>query len=160
MAGFEPATSCSQSRRDNRATLHPENSFRCKFQFPNAKTENNFFRWPGSGLSLYRAKSRCSTPDWVRDVYATSKDKVPTGSKTFIIPNLSIFFFSGETGTRTRAALTRWQISNLLRYHSGTSPNPHLFTHLNEVRTELPNTHRIFSGCKNTFSTYRTQLFF
>ena len=24
MAGFEPATSCSQSRRDNRATLHPE----------------------------------------------------------------------------------------------------------------------------------------
>ena len=26
VAGFEPATSCSQSRRDNRATLHPENS--------------------------------------------------------------------------------------------------------------------------------------
>ncbi len=25
VAGFEPATSCSQSRRDNRATLHPEN---------------------------------------------------------------------------------------------------------------------------------------
>ena len=24
MAGFEPATSCSQSRRDNRATLHPD----------------------------------------------------------------------------------------------------------------------------------------
>lgn len=24
MAGFEPATSCPQSRRDNRATLHPE----------------------------------------------------------------------------------------------------------------------------------------
>ena len=24
VAGFEPATSCSQSRRDNRATLHPE----------------------------------------------------------------------------------------------------------------------------------------
>ena len=23
MAGFEPAASCSQSRRDNRATLHP-----------------------------------------------------------------------------------------------------------------------------------------
>ena len=23
VAGFEPATSCSQSRRDNRATLHP-----------------------------------------------------------------------------------------------------------------------------------------
>ena len=25
VAGFEPAASCSQSRRDNRATLHPEN---------------------------------------------------------------------------------------------------------------------------------------
>lgn len=27
VAGFEPATSCSQSRRDNRATLHPELCF-------------------------------------------------------------------------------------------------------------------------------------
>jgi hypothetical protein len=27
VAGFEPATSCSQSRRDDRATLHPENWF-------------------------------------------------------------------------------------------------------------------------------------
>ncbi len=56
VAGFEPAASCSQSRRDNRATLHPE-------------------------------------------------DKK-----------------SGETGTRTLATVTRRQISNLLRYHSGTSP--------------------------------------
>ena len=24
VAGFEPAASCSQSRRDNRATLHPD----------------------------------------------------------------------------------------------------------------------------------------
>ena len=24
VAGFEPATSCSQSRRDSRATLHPD----------------------------------------------------------------------------------------------------------------------------------------
>ena len=29
---------------------------------------------------------------------------------------------SGETGTRTQATVTRRQISNLLRYHSGTSP--------------------------------------
>ena len=30
VAGFEPATSCSQSRRDNRATLHPETfGFQC-----------------------------------------------------------------------------------------------------------------------------------
>ncbi len=27
VAGFEPAASCSQSRRDNRATLHPESFF-------------------------------------------------------------------------------------------------------------------------------------
>ena len=27
VAGFEPATSCSQSRRDDRATLHPEGVF-------------------------------------------------------------------------------------------------------------------------------------
>ena len=27
-AGFEPATSCSQSRRDNRATLRPEKTSR------------------------------------------------------------------------------------------------------------------------------------
>ena len=26
VAGFEPATSASQTRRDNRATLHPENN--------------------------------------------------------------------------------------------------------------------------------------
>ena len=33
VAGFEPATSCSQSRRDNRATLHPEGHqfSRCKY---------------------------------------------------------------------------------------------------------------------------------
>ena len=31
-------------------------------------------------------------------------------------------FKSGETGTRTQATVTRRQISNLLRYHSGTSP--------------------------------------
>ena len=29
VAGFEPAASCSQSRRDNRATLHPESG--CKY---------------------------------------------------------------------------------------------------------------------------------
>ncbi len=60
VAGFEPATSASQTRRDNRATLHPE-------------------------IIFLKGKS-------------------------------------GETGTRTQATLTRRQISNLLRYHSGTSP--------------------------------------
>ncbi len=33
VAGFEPATSCSQSRRDNRATLHPEIRLRRKSQY-------------------------------------------------------------------------------------------------------------------------------
>jgi hypothetical protein len=30
VAGFEPAASCSQSRRDNRATLHPEKNKKSK----------------------------------------------------------------------------------------------------------------------------------
>ena len=77
VAGFEPAASCSQSRRDNRATLHPEKS--------------------------------------------------------------------GETGTRTLATVTRRQISNLLRYHSGTSP-------LILARTYL------FCGCKCMFSFVNIQL--
>ena len=39
VAGFEPAASCSQSRRDNRATLHPVNKAESKgfeplVQFP------------------------------------------------------------------------------------------------------------------------------
>lgn len=59
MAGFEPATSWSQTRRDDRATLHPVENFYC----------------------------------------------------------------CGETGTRTLATRKGRQISNLLRYHSGTSPN-------------------------------------
>ncbi len=33
VAGFEPAASCSQSRRDNRATLHPESE--CKYKTKN-----------------------------------------------------------------------------------------------------------------------------
>ena len=38
-------------------------------------------------------------------------------------PKLSVFAKRcGETGTRTQATVTRRQISNLLRYHSGTSP--------------------------------------
>ncbi len=80
VAGFEPATSWSQTRRDNRATLHPE-------------------------------------------------------SKK-----------SGETGTRTLATVTRRQISNLLRYHSGTSP----------FCKELI----LFCGCKCIVTIWFLQLFF
>jgi hypothetical protein len=43
VAGFEPATSCSQSRRDNRATLHPEeggkNNQKCMRNLPNVKAQ-------------------------------------------------------------------------------------------------------------------------
>jgi hypothetical protein len=45
VAGFEPAASCSQSRRDNRATLHPVNaSANILFKF---KLQNDFqfFYW-------------------------------------------------------------------------------------------------------------------
>ena len=34
------------------------------------------------------------------------------------------FHLCGETGIRTLATVARRQISNLLHYHSGTSPNP------------------------------------
>ncbi len=64
VAGFEPATSASQTRRDNRATLHPENGY---------------------------------------------------------------LKFCGETGIRTLATVTRRQISNLLHYHSGTSPKKYVY---------------------------------
>ncbi|MBX9806822.1 MAG: hypothetical protein K2X95_03380, partial [Flavobacteriaceae bacterium] len=37
-AGFEPAASCSQSRRDNRATLHPESGCKYKTIFCLSKT--------------------------------------------------------------------------------------------------------------------------
>ena len=39
----------------------------------------------------------------------------------------------GETGIRTQATFTRWQISNLLHYHSGTSPKR--FTNLAKKTT-------------------------
>jgi hypothetical protein len=80
VAGFEPAASCSQSRRDNRATLHPEILF-VLFPICNWYTIIEFLQYPIS-------KS-----------------------------------FSGETGTRTLATVTRRQISNLLHYRSGTSPS-------------------------------------
>ncbi len=89
VAGFEPATSASQTRRDNRATLHPETGYLIIFEE-----------------------------------------------------------YCGENGTRTHATLTRRQISNLLRYHSGTSP---IF---------LLRTFALLSGCKCKFYLTSTQLFF
>ena len=50
-----------------------------------------------------------------RQLYRQLKKRSPknTGSSGLL---------SGETGTRTLATVTRRQISNLLHYHSGTSP--------------------------------------
>ena len=44
VAGFEPAASCSQSRRDNRATLHPVIGckYKVKFFFSKQIVEINF----------------------------------------------------------------------------------------------------------------------
>ena len=51
VAGFEPAASCSQSRRDNRATLHPEETKKRRvrdsnpwYSFPYACLANMSFR--------------------------------------------------------------------------------------------------------------------
>ena len=41
VAGFEPATSCSQSRRDDRATLHPEEV--CKYSIINTEIAPYYF---------------------------------------------------------------------------------------------------------------------
>ena len=43
VAGFEPAASCSQSRRDNRATLHPEMRVQIYSLYLNFKMIFNFF---------------------------------------------------------------------------------------------------------------------
>lgn len=43
VAGFEPATSCSQSRRDNRATLYPEKFRLQKYLFFTTTNKNLTF---------------------------------------------------------------------------------------------------------------------
>ncbi len=55
---------------------------------------------------------------------------------------------SGETGTRTLATVTRRQISNLLHYRSGTSPNSSICKRTFSL-----------SGCKCNLSFYNLQLF-
>ena len=56
-------------------------------------------------------------------------------------------FRCGETGTRTQATVTRRQISNLLRYHSGTSP----FMYMNLLF--------LFCGCKGITIFHFLQVF-
>ena len=45
VAGFEPAASCSQSRRDNRATLHPVNASANILFIFNHQNDFQFFYW-------------------------------------------------------------------------------------------------------------------
>ena len=42
VAGFEPATSCSQSRRDDRATLHPEKD-EGKYKLSQKQKQSNLY---------------------------------------------------------------------------------------------------------------------
>ena len=53
VAGFEPATSCSQSRRDNRATLHPEKviCFRNKSKKRRVRDSNPWYSFPYACLA-------------------------------------------------------------------------------------------------------------
>ena len=60
---------------------------------------------------------------------------------------LTICIRCGETGTRTQATVTRRQISNLLRYHSGTSP----FMYMNLLF--------LFCGCKGITIFHFLQVF-
>ena len=57
VAGFEPAASCSQSRRDNRATLHPEAGANIKliFAYP------NYFEIKMQSMKLFPKKERIAT---------------------------------------------------------------------------------------------------
>ena len=76
VAGFEPATSCSQSRRDDRATLHPEKywaNIRLITIFTSyliicfGKTELAIFFLFG-GYYFYIFNPNCSTYDPINDL--------------------------------------------------------------------------------------------
>jgi hypothetical protein len=64
VAGFEPAASCSQSRRDNRATLHPEKNYFKNF------FDNLFFeKMKNNKSKLKKRRVRDSNP-WYSFPYA------------------------------------------------------------------------------------------
>ena len=52
VAGFEPATSCSQSRRDDRATLHPEWCFITSFKKAERQGLEPWHRFPDDRLAI------------------------------------------------------------------------------------------------------------
>jgi hypothetical protein len=97
VAGFEPATSASQTRRDNRATLHPENSLSildCKY-IVNSLYSNYIFLTFGyemfiklvMRLKLFLFFSVLSC------FYACSQDKNPVNTENayeVIVPDLTI----------------------------------------------------------------------
>ena len=78
---------------------------------------------------------------------ATSWSQTRRDDRTTLRPELSVIQCCGETGTRTQATVTRRQISNLLRYHSGTSP----FMYMNLLF--------LFCGCKGITIFHFLQVF-
>jgi len=63
----------------------------------------------------------------------------------------TLAFSSGETGTRTQATVARRQISNLLRYHSGTSPSPWTLVRRSGDKVTI-------KPCQNNKNAYLTTL--
>ena len=96
------------------------------------------------------------TPDRIRtcDIRLRRQMLYPAELRDLIknpCKSISYKGLSGETGIRTQATLSRWQISNLLHYHSGTSPKR--FTNLAKKMTWK----RIIYSCwsnKFLISTY------
>ena len=60
-------------------------------------------------------------------------------------------FRCGETGTRTQATVTRRQISNLLRYHSGTSPFMYMNLIISVLRLQRYNDFLFLASFSQTF---------
>jgi hypothetical protein len=108
IGGFEPPTSCSQSRRDNRTTLYPENSdpdrirtydpqLRRLLLYPtelrDQMEESEGFEPPDRETSDFQ--DRCDKPDsanspWINSIFQRAKKnrdflKVPVLYKMFFI---------------------------------------------------------------------------
>lgn len=61
MIGFEPMVFCSQSRRDNQASLHPEANIFCVFARAEASKRNQVFILVALAFSFLR-ESSCRCP--------------------------------------------------------------------------------------------------
>lgn len=70
VAGFEPATSCSQGRRDDQTSLHPSGDARNRTVSPTLARRGRYLSyssprpWPGPALRLARARVDLCRPGW------------------------------------------------------------------------------------------------